>query len=113
MRYECFINENHIIKNKTPNTTQGTITTDSVTHKNTNTINGKTEVSYNDTKDTTTTHTFNRSGNIGTLTTQAMILSERQVAQFSLFEHFCKLFYEDNLIFYDDNADWNDCIFGW
>lgn len=110
-----FFNESKevISENKTPNTTQGTITTDAVTDKNTNTINGKTDVSYDDTKDTTTTHSFTRSGNIGTLTTQEMILSERQVAQFSLFEHFCKLFYEDNLIFYDDKADWNDCIFGW
>ena len=61
---------------------------------------------------TTTKHEFTRSGNIGTLTTQEMILSERKVAEFSLFSHYWSLIHHYCLILIDDNADWNDCIYG-
>lgn len=61
---------------------------------------------------TTTTHEFTRSGNIGVTTTQDMLISERKVAEFSLFSHYWTLLHHYSLILIDDNADWNDCIFG-
>lgn len=60
----------------------------------------------------TTTHEFTRSGNIGVTTSQDMIISERQVAEFSLFSHYWTLLHNYSLILIDDSADWNDCIFG-
>lgn len=57
-------------------------------------------------------HEFKRSGNIGVTTTQDMIISERKVAEFSLFSHYWSLLHHYSLILIDDNADWNDCIFG-
>ena len=61
---------------------------------------------------TTTQHEFTRSGNIGVTTSQDMIISERRVAEFSLFSHYWSLLHNYCLILIDNNADWNDCIFG-
>ena len=57
-------------------------------------------------------HEFKRSGNIGVTTTQDMLISERKVAEFSLFSHYWTLLHNYSLILIDDSADWNDCIFG-
>lgn len=57
-------------------------------------------------------HEFKRSGNIGVTTTQDMLISERKVAEFSLFSHYWTLLHHYSLILIDDNADWNDCIYG-
>ena len=61
---------------------------------------------------TTTKHEFTRSGNIGVTTSQDMIVSERRLAEFSLFSHYWSLIHNYCLILIDDNADWNDCIVG-
>ena len=88
------------------------VTTDSTTNSSKTETSNSSEFANNENNNTTTTHNFTRSGNIGVTTTQQMLISEREVAVFSLFQHFWELFVKDNMILLDDSADWNDCIFG-
>ena len=72
--------------------------------------NGNVESDIN--TNNSTIHNFTRSGNIGVTTSQDMIVSERRVAEFSLFSHYWSLIHNYCLILIDNNAGWNDCIFG-
>ena len=92
--------------------TTSEVNTDSATNTIKTETSNSSEFTNNENNNATTTHSFTRSGNIGVTTTQEMLISEREVAVFSLFQHFWELFVKDNMILLDDNADWNDCIFG-
>lgn len=68
----------------------------SVSNATTVDTNGEVEVDYNDPKYTDTKsrdtdkYTLTRKGNIGVMTTQDMILSEREVARFNIIDEFFK-----------------------
>lgn len=93
-----------------------TETDDNVTDRVTNTsktdVTSSSDFDNNTTEEKTITHEFTRSGNVGVTTSQEMLQSEREVAIFSIFQHFWELFVRDNMILLDKSADWNDCIFG-
>lgn len=107
---------------KVTNPTQTTTSELSVSPSDTNTYKPKEKtqdtviyggnIASDTNTNTTTTHEFTRSGNIGVTTSQDMIISERKVAEFSLFSHYWTLLHNYSLILIDDSADWNDCIFG-
>lgn len=88
------------------------ITTDSVNNTSQTDVTTNNDFENSSTEEKTTAHEFTRSGNIGVTTSQQMLQSEREVAIFSIFQHFWELFVRDNMILLDECADWNDCIYG-
>lgn len=93
-------------------TTENTSTTNKVTNTTTTINSSNNSSTFSNLENSEINHELKRSGNIGTTTTQQMIMSEREVALFSIFCHYWSLFYNDNLILIDDSWDWNDCIYG-
>lgn len=110
-----YFNKEHETVTETVNgeeTETNDITTDSVTNTSQTDVTTSNDFDNNTTNEVSTTHEFTRSGNIGVTTSQQMLQSEREVAIFSIFQHFWELFVRDNMILLDECSDWNDCIFG-
>lgn len=79
-----YVNKSQRIEDYNGYTDTDTVTSNSRTDVNTRNIGARNDSDDTET-DMTTTHKLTRSGNVGVTTSQQMVLSERQVADFSIY----------------------------